>query len=199
MQTSGNADKKVKKNTDSRRNVQRSESEKGTYRTDFAGRTGRYNRENVDDNTTRLSAAGRNAATANLEALERAEQMETDGGSVGEIYRETGWFRGADGQWRFEIDDSSMRYYKGGDANFRKMPPGYVRHQELTSKLFDMTITEEEYQELRNSIWHNEYGRITKQMENTEIWLSWSKNEPKLLQNAPGDDTRRKAVRFDKK
>ena len=88
--------------------------------------------------------------------------METDGGSVGEIYRETGWFRGADGQWRFEIDDSSMRYYKGGDAKFRKMHPGYVRHQELTSKLFDMTITEEEYQELRNSIWHNEYGRITK-------------------------------------
>ena len=162
MQTSGNADKKVKKNTDSRRNVQRSESEKGTYRTDFAGRTGRYNRENVDDNTTRLSAAGRNAATANLEALERAEQMETDGGSVGEIYRETGWFRGADGQWRFEIDDSSMRYYKGGDAKFRKMHPGYVRHQELTTKMLNGTIIEEEYQELRNSIWHNEYGRITK-------------------------------------
>ena len=56
------------------------------------------------------SIGGRNAATANLEALERAEPMEKAGGSVGEIYRETGWFRGADGQWRFEIDDSTMRY-----------------------------------------------------------------------------------------
>lgn len=124
-----------------------------------------YARKKIEHKMQKLSAAGRNAATANLEALERAEQMEKAGGSVGEIYRETGWFRGADRQWRFEIDDSTMRYYKGGDAKFRKMHPGYVRHQELTTKMIDGTITEEEYQELRNSIWHREYGRLKERVD----------------------------------
>lgn len=63
---------------------------------------------NVKDDL--YSIAGRNAATANLEALEQAEDLEVNGYTPGEIYRETGWFRGADGQWRFEIDDSTMRY-----------------------------------------------------------------------------------------
>ena len=58
----------------------------------------------------KLSVAGRNAATANLEALGQAEDLEVNGYNPGEIYRETGCFRGADGQWRFEIDDSTMRY-----------------------------------------------------------------------------------------
>ena len=110
----------------------------------------------------KYSIAGRHAATADQAKLAEARDLEVNGYTPGEIYRETGWFRGADGQWRFEIDDSSMRYYKGGDAKFRKMHQGYVRHQELTTKMLDGTITEEEYQELRNSIWHNEYGRITK-------------------------------------
>lgn len=111
------------------------------------------------------SIGGRNAATANLEALAEARDLEVNGYTPGEIYRETGWFRGADGQWRFEIDDSTMRYYKGGDAKFRKMHPGYVRHQELTTKMLDGTITEEEYQELRDSIWHREYGRLKERVD----------------------------------
>lgn len=164
-QTPDGTDKKGPKSTDNRRNVKRPESEKGAYRTESAGRTDRYSRENVEHETTRYSIAGRNAATANLEALEQAEDLEVNGYTPGEIYRETGWFRGADGQWRFEIDDSTMRYYNGGDAKFRKMHPGYVRHQELTTKMLDGTITEEEYQELRNSIWHREYGRLKERVD----------------------------------
>lgn len=109
-QTPDGTDKKGPKSTDNRRNVKRPESEKGAYRTESAGRTDRYSRENVEHETTRYSIAGRNAATANLEALEQAEDLEVNGYTPGEIYRETGWFRGADGQWRFEIDDSTMRY-----------------------------------------------------------------------------------------
>ena len=61
--------------------------------------------------------------------------MRENGCTPGEIYRETGWFRGADGQWRFEIDDSTMRYYRAGDVKFRKDHPGYVCYQELMQKL----------------------------------------------------------------
>jgi hypothetical protein len=53
--------------------------------------------------------AGRNARTANLDALARAEALSSQGLEAGEIYRDMGCFKAADGQWRFEIDDSGAR------------------------------------------------------------------------------------------
>jgi hypothetical protein len=50
--------------------------------------------------------AGRNAQTADSAALEAAQRMAGEGASRDEIWRNTGWFQGVDGQWRFEIDDS---------------------------------------------------------------------------------------------
>jgi hypothetical protein len=49
---------------------------------------------------------GRNAKTADLAALTRAEQLAASGADRRAIWDETGWFTGADGKWRFEIDDS---------------------------------------------------------------------------------------------
>jgi hypothetical protein len=59
--------------------------------------------------------AGRNAATADLDALKVAQKMETKGNSRDEIWDQTGWFRFNDregkpmGEWKFEIpDDASI-------------------------------------------------------------------------------------------
>lgn len=60
---------------------------------------------------------GRSAATAHLGRLEAAENMEAMGkDSVidpaqmkKDIYYQTGWYRGRDGQWRFEIPDTDAR------------------------------------------------------------------------------------------
>lgn len=52
--------------------------------------------------------AGPMAKTANLAALERAQQMAARGESRGSIWK-AGWFQGKDGKWRWEIDDSAMR------------------------------------------------------------------------------------------
>ena len=55
--------------------------------------------------------AGRNAATADLDALKVAQKMETKGNSRDEIWDQTGWFRYNDregkpmGEWKFEIPD----------------------------------------------------------------------------------------------
>ena len=49
------------------------------------------------------------------------------------ILRETGWFRGMDGKWRFEIDDSAMEYRANGDARLLE-EGGYRRLDELTEK-----------------------------------------------------------------
>lgn len=56
------------------------------------------------------SFAGQKASTANLEQLKNAQEMETLGADMKSIRKATGWFKGRDGKWRFEIDDSGMEY-----------------------------------------------------------------------------------------
>lgn len=86
-----------------------------------------------DNKKGKASYGGRNAKTANLDALARAEQMEEQDTDVETIRRETGWFRGMDGKWRFEIDDSGMQFRRDGDAQLLK-EEGYRRLQQLTEK-----------------------------------------------------------------
>ena len=82
---------------------------------------------------TQLLYAGENAKTADLNALTRAAEMEAGGTDAQTIRRATGWFRGMDGKWRFEIDDSGMEYRRDGDARLME-ESGYRRLQELTDK-----------------------------------------------------------------
>ena len=54
----------------------------------------------------RHSLAGIGAQTADRKKLDKAKRMEREGRGSQSIWSRTGWYRGADGQWRFEIDDS---------------------------------------------------------------------------------------------
>lgn len=59
---------------------------------------------------TRFSFAGERANTADTMALATAQQR-LDAGENAEIVRqETGWHKGADGKWRFEINDADAKY-----------------------------------------------------------------------------------------
>lgn len=49
---------------------------------------------------------GKLAKTADHAALARAEKMAAEGADKSAIWNDTGWFKGADNKWRFEIDDS---------------------------------------------------------------------------------------------
>ena len=49
------------------------------------------------------------------------------------IRKATGWFKGRDGKWRFEIDDSKAEFRRDGDARLMQ-EEGYQRMQELTDK-----------------------------------------------------------------
>lgn len=53
--------------------------------------------------------AGPMARTANLRMMRRAQAMHAAGRPRDDIWNDTGWFQGRDGQWRFEIDDSGSR------------------------------------------------------------------------------------------
>lgn len=85
---------------------------------------------------TRASMAGPKAKTASSKNLALAEAMEEDGASREEIWRKTGWIRGADGQWRFEVDDSKAEFRPNGDARLMG-EPRYRRLEELTDKWGD--------------------------------------------------------------
>lgn len=79
------------------------------------------------------SFAGQKASTANLEHLKNAQEMETLGADMESIRKATGWFKGRDGKWRFEIDDSKAEFRRDGDARLMQ-EEGYQRMQELTDK-----------------------------------------------------------------
>jgi hypothetical protein len=62
-----------------------------------------------DPTTTRIFA-GPKAKTADLDALKKAKELSARRRDPDEIYKETGWFKGADNQWRFEIPDDKIEF-----------------------------------------------------------------------------------------
>lgn len=81
----------------------------------------------------KFSYAGEKAKNADKAALNTAKEMEKNGADAETIRQKTGWFRGADGKWRWEINDSGMEYRRDGDAQLLNEPE-YQRLQELTGK-----------------------------------------------------------------
>lgn len=73
--------------------------------------------DDVTDGNFRYSYAGSNADTADRENLQKARDMMADNES---IRQQTGWFKGADGVWRFEIDDSKAVVSAIGQVNMSR-------------------------------------------------------------------------------
>ena len=121
--------------------------------------------------------AGVNARTADLNALSTAQELERQGMDADAIRRQTGWFRGMDGKWRFEIDDSGMRFRKDGDVRLME-EGGYRRLQELTEKI-DSGLTIEEEAELsklediyNDRVWDEKY-LLTDFVKHDELYKAY--------------------------
>lgn len=69
-----------------------------------------------DPTVTRIFA-GPKAATADMAALKQAQRMDSAGATREAIIERTGWFKGADDKWRFEIDDSGSMMRPGASRN----------------------------------------------------------------------------------
>lgn len=78
----------------------------------------------------KYSFAGEKARTADREKLDMAKKMEEEGKTPERIYEETGWFRGLDQKWKFEIDDSAAEFFPEGDANLQNNP-SYKKFREM--------------------------------------------------------------------
>lgn len=95
----------------------------------------------------KYSYAGRNAENADLDALHEAERYEMQNVDAETIRQKTGWFRGADGKWRWEIDDRDAE--TDTKWGFLRNPDA-KRYNELFEKayLYD-TATAEDLNELQ--------------------------------------------------
>ena len=62
--------------------------------------------DNMLDQKAYNQSAGERAMTANMEKLKEAKEMLAKDADMKTIYQKTGWHRGADGKWRFEIPDN---------------------------------------------------------------------------------------------
>jgi len=67
------------------------------------------------DEDTRFSFAGRGSRTADLGNLESAQALDENGVNRAAILQQTGWFKGPDGRWRYEITDEGARL-NGGEV-----------------------------------------------------------------------------------
>lgn len=138
----------------------------------------------------RYSYGGVNANTADQKTLARAQELQMQGEDDERVRKETGWHTGMEGKLRFEIDDSKMKYHRGGDAAFSRSHPDYAEYQKLVDKM--LTGSAEAWkpedqgrlQEL-DKTWGREYGRLSERVDRGSATLEDVIDHEELFQAYP--------------
>lgn len=132
----------------------------------------------------KASVAGIGARTADSAALRRAEALEKSGTDNETIRQETGWYRGMDGQWRFEIDDSKIKLrYEASAENGREMIPNYttlgnlIDAPELFAAYPDMRNMDVVFQDLNDGA----YGAYNRQFDSIDLSRKLKSSQYDLL------------------
>lgn len=95
-----------------------------------------------------------NERIENLETAKRMEEAEKD---ANVIRLATGWEKGADGKWKYEIDDSKV-HFNLYDA-MEEWDEMHPRYEELREKLFKTELSEEEQKEFDQ--WVDERNEVS--------------------------------------
>ena len=95
-----------------------------------------------------------NERIANLETAKRMEEAEKN---ANVIRLATGWEKGADGKWKYEIDDSKV-HFNLYDA-MEEWDEMHPRYEELREKLFKTELSEEEQKEFDQ--WVDERNEVS--------------------------------------
>jgi len=83
--------------------------------------------------------AGERAQTADLGALARAERLEKTMGAE-ELRKLTGWSRGRDGKWRFEISDHDAATYASIDALYQEKRAAHAMMRQEVKEMFEEVL-----------------------------------------------------------
>jgi len=144
----------LKKRTESRSTVQRvlqkiqdlvdgfvnlyKRTARGVVREVEAGKIYEKKGKVSEEKTPSFMVAGEKAIGAPTGALAKAQEMLAEGKDKQEVWRETGWLKGADGEFKFEIDDSGAKLLLS-ETSFLRMrgkSPDFVEAQPPTVKGF---------------------------------------------------------------
>ena len=158
------------------------------------GRRGRETGEATDRTTgppsSRYSYGGRNANRADSESLAAAERLEMQGVEAEDIRQETGWFRGMDGKWRFEIDDSGMRYDAMGDVkNWRSYQRAKKEYTKYWMALSKQIANDEQREDIRRYMVQRENGEFDEGLYNKltgelgESFERWAEANEAVIEN----------------
>jgi hypothetical protein len=111
---------------------------------------------NTTENVNKqYSFAGENAKTANRLQLSTAKQMFKDGVDNETIRQQTGWFKGYDGKWRFEISDKDIK----------------IKNKHILKDMLKMFEFEQARQDsLTGKITGGEFARIAKE----SVWSDFA-------------------------
>ena len=146
------------------------------------------NENPTDSEDIRYSLVGANSELYPTQLEEEALRLEEEGAEPETIFIATGMFRGADGKWRYEIDDSVAVFNPKADNRLMNNPD-YRRMKELEKKFLGMdgkTGTQAEWEELgqltntlksvtsrpiylADVLQHDELFRAYPQLENVKI------------------------------
>lgn len=138
----------------------------------------------------RYSYGGVNANTTDQKTLARAQELQMQGEDDERVRKETGWHTGMEGKLRFEIDDSKMKYHRGGDAAFSRNHPDYAEYQKLVDKMLTGSAEawkpedQERLQEL-DKTWGREYGRLSERVDRGSATLEDVIDHEELFQAYP--------------
>ena len=109
----------------------------------------------------KYSFAGRNAVSADHSALQQAEKLAEQGADNEAIRQRTGWFKGMDGKWRFEIDDSQMEISEE-ISNYMRLGD-LMQHEKLYAAYPDLADIDVVFQSLDagvNGSYHPQFDSI---------------------------------------
>lgn len=79
----------------------------------------------------RYSIAGIESETADYTEFDSALRKYNDGEGMEKIRKQTGWWLGKDGKWRYEISDKDMEFERDGFVKNPKTVGDYVKHEKL--------------------------------------------------------------------
>ena len=129
----------------------------------------------------KFSIGGLKAETADKTMLKKAMELENEGTDSEKIRKETGWFKGYDGKWRFEIDDAELKFKTDvakNRATAIELAKMKAKSAEIEWKIVNDTATEAE---------ENEYYSLDEKMVQLRKWQKLSDviNHPKLFKAYP--------------
>lgn len=94
--------------------------------------------------------AGAKSKTADLQNLEQAKRMLSEGVSMSSIRRNTGWHKAADGQWRYEISDDAadLKMTEAPETDNISTLGRVLDHEQLFEAYPDLSIMLVEFKDM---------------------------------------------------